>query len=111
MEVVTEIKYIAQDGQVFERKQSCVDHELRIKNGGIFLHGSIITEKRLYSYLWKGYWLANYKPGRLTIFAPPPGNGGYGEIYGPIADKLGKIYDEYNYGVYQRRAMEENDGI
>ena len=107
MEVVTEIKYIAQDGQVFEHKQSCIDYEKKIRDGGIFLFGGEITEEDLESYLWKGYHLANYKPGRLTIFAPPLGNGGYGEIYGPIADKLGKIYDEHNYGVYQRRAMEE----
>jgi len=108
MKIATESKYIAEDDQVFNDKQSCIDHELKIKNGGIFLHGFKITEEKLHSYLKIGWWLANYKPGKLTIFAPPPNNGGYGKIYGPIADKLGEIFDKHNYGVYQRRAIEEN---
>ena len=109
MRIVTEYKYIAEDGEVFDNEQSCLEHDTMIRDGGIFLFGSKITLDDLELYLCKGYRLANYSPGKLTIFGPPPSNGGYGNIYGLIADKLGKIHDPHNYGVYQYRLSKQSN--
>ena len=109
VETVTRIEYIAKDGKVFDSEQKCLAYEKRIRDGGIFLSGNEITGNELALYLLEGYWLANYKPGRLTIFGPPPINGGRGEIYGAIADKLGEMYDLHNYKVYQLRAAQTQE--
>ena len=96
-------EYIADDGEKFDNKQDCISHEKKVKKGGIFLFGGELTEERLDDYLRRGFWLTNYSPGKLDIFAPPPSNGCYGHIYGALADKLGKKHDSWNYGVCKKR--------
>ena len=109
MKTITKIEYVAEDGEVFDNKEDCSEYEKRISDGGIYLFGGKITMAELRDYMCDGYWLSNYSPGRLVIFSPPPYSGGYGNIYGDIADKLGKIHDPYNYRVYQNR-MKQNKG-
>jgi len=102
-------EYISDDGKVFDNVQDCIKHEERVKKGGIFLYGMELTEERLRDYLWKGYWLTNYSPGKLDIFGPPPSNGCYGHIYGELAEKFGGIYDHHNYEIYERRKSKQID--
>ena len=62
-----------------------------------------MTKKCLYEYLLRGYWFGNYKKGELTIFYPShEGGGSAGVIHGRIADKLGKIYDSWNYRIIHK---------
>ena len=103
MKITTITHYIAEDGDVFDNKRDCIGHETKIKKGGIYIYGSKITEEDLNDYMNRGYWLANYSPGKLIIFGPPPYNGGVGELYGNIADKLGRVYDKHNFRVYELR--------
>ena len=106
MKIITTSNYIADDGESFNTKQACVDHEKIVTDGGIYLDCFKISEEKLREYLSHGYWLTNYNPGRLAIFGPPPMNGQRGMIYGAIAEELGKHYDRWNYDIYQRKATE-----
>ncbi len=71
---------------------------------GIFLHGLEITEENLLKKvgLFNKYFLSNYEPGKLLIFYSD-GGGVCGEINSPLADKLGKIYDSWNYEYYNKK--------
>ncbi len=95
------ITFRSEDGFVFDTESECLAYESQVKDEGIYLFGEKITEKRLLQQLSKGYHLTNYSPGKLAIFAP--NGGGYGYIYGDLADRLGKIHDPHNYAVHERR--------
>lgn len=69
----------------------------------IRLHGSMISYDTLMAKLADGaYYLTNYRPGEMAIFARSNG-GGYGKIKGPLAEKLGPIHDLHNFRVHQER--------
>jgi len=103
MKIITTYTYVSDDGKTFDDELSCLEHERRIKEGGIYMQGSQISIDELYSHILNGYWLANYEPGRLKIFYPEPHGGSCGEIFGEDADKLGAIFDKHNYRVHQLR--------
>jgi len=111
MKAIVTTEYQANDGRLFKRMDSCVEHDKRLERGGIFLDVvGEITESHLNELLCEGYSLCNYRPGCLTIFAPQRyGGGSAGYIYGLLADQLGKEHDLHNFTVSQRRAREEED--
>ncbi len=103
MKKITTITYQSKDGKIFDNEESCIAQDERLEKGGIFLYGSEITEGELGKYLTYGNWhLCNYSPGYLSIHASN-GGGGWGEIYGEIADRLGKIHDSHNFRVHEIR--------
>ena len=98
----TKTWYVSDDEEEFDTKAECLEHEKRIKKGGIFLHGEI-TYDSLMNSLSRGYFLSNYELGKLSIFYPSPRGGLAGEIYGEIADELGALHDSWNYRVVHER--------
>jgi len=104
-------KYIADDGKSFDNKEYCLAYEERIRKGGIYIFLNEITKEELFCrYLSRGYFLGNYSPGKLVIFFPSnQGAGHCGDIYGAIADELGKVYDSHNFEVWQHRMAEKKE--
>lgn len=104
MKKVITYTWIAKDGREFKTRRECQTHEKRLKNGAIVFFGSEITKNRLHQILNEGFRLCNYSPGYIAIHANDYNGGGkYGEIFGPLADKLGKIHNRHNYQVHVRR--------
>lgn len=66
--------------------------------------GVITTEEEIKHYLYNpDYMFCNYQPGELSIHGAR-GGGLYKYVTGPLADKYGKLFDSWNYRVYQERA-------
>lgn len=63
----------------------------------------VIRGRTIEDWVWGKYKLCGYQPGRISLHHPEPYGGLYFHIEGEIADKLGRIYDSWNYNVYQRR--------
>lgn len=63
----------------------------------------IVRGRTVDDWVFAGYRLCNYKPGKISIHRPAPYGGLFCDIEGDVADKLGAIYDSHNYNVYRNR--------
>jgi len=65
--------------------------------------GSEMSLSSFYDLLEKNYWLTNYRPGRMDILSRSSYGGSVGYITGPLADKLGKQHDPWNWNIHNKK--------
>ena len=75
----------------------------------IEIYGVESSRSELDGYLRHGARLTNYSPGKIDLFGVHHCSGCIGQVYGQLADELGKKHDSWNFGVWERRLRGDKD--